>query len=276
MDKSKLPTRTIGPTSADLLNKLKHVDSGVFCVEDALKVYDGTKGGLLKLLYDLVKRGILERIKPGVFLILKLGETNSQLSSWPIIAEKLMQSNKDYIAYWSAMRLHGMTMHPQLKVYIVTDKQLKKKKIANIEYQFICNQPKKNLGVVKHWVNKHNQTTVSDLEKTILDALDRPELCGGVEEIAKGIWIKQKKIDWHRLSVYAKQFHSKAAVKRLGFLLEVLAIENESVDSLQAIIINSHDYNLLDPSASRSGKFMQRWRVQINVNIESLKAGVWS
>jgi predicted transcriptional regulator of viral defense system len=39
------------------------------------------------------------------------------------------------------------------------------------------------------WVTNQGQAMVSDLEKTIVDAVSKPNLCGGIIEIGKAIYL---------------------------------------------------------------------------------------
>jgi predicted transcriptional regulator of viral defense system len=45
-------------------------------------------------------------------------------------------------------------------------------------------------GNTKHWVTKQESVEISDLERTILDGLRHPEYCGGITDVAKGLWMR--------------------------------------------------------------------------------------
>ena len=64
----------------------------------------------------------------------------------------------------------------------------------------------------------------SDLEKTIIDCLFKPDYAGGIVEVAKAIYTSKDKIKYDILLEYAKKFDSQAVIKRLGFFLEMLNI----------------------------------------------------
>ncbi|MBI2526661.1 MAG: hypothetical protein HYV93_11815 [Candidatus Rokubacteria bacterium] len=40
---------------------------------------------------------------------------------------------------------------------------------------------------------------MSDLERTVIDGLHRPEYCGGLTEVATGLWLPREKVDVRRL-----------------------------------------------------------------------------
>lgn len=264
--------KTLGPVSSRFIKKLLVDGKSIFTLDEATKVYRGTRHETGKFLSDLIKRDVLARIKSGVYLILQMGQEDIQLGNWPVIAGELTGLNEYFISYYSAMRLHGMTTHPSMDVYITMSKRCLVKKINNITYHFIYSKPENFWGGCVRWVTKQNKINVSDLERTILDGLERPELCGGIKEVVRGIWAKNKEINWKKMEEYNIRFHTKAAIKRLGFILEMLGLE---VKSITDTIASSRNYILLDPYGPNEGKHLSRWHIRLNMNIEELKASVW-
>jgi len=270
-------TRTLGPVSASFINELQKCGKTIFTLVDALNVYDKRRSEVIAFLTDLVNRGILARLKPGVFLILQMGQETTQLSNWPIIARELAGSDDYCISHYSAMRLHGMTTHSLVDVYITMSKRRRRtsKKIDNITYRFVYSKPEHFWGDCVHWATRNEKVSVSDIERTLLDGLERPDLCGGLEEVIRGIWSKQKEIDWEKLAAYAEKFRTKAAVKRLGFILETLDLGVDCIPNLKKTITLKKGYIFLDPNGSKQGSYLSRWHIRLNVNAEELKAGVW-
>lgn len=268
-------TKTLGPVSARVINALIEHGKDIFVLNDACEIYGRGKQETTQFLRDLVNRRILARLKSGVFLILKTGQENTQLSNWPILVRMLTGTDKYYISHYSAMRLQGMTTHPLTTVTITLPKKRKPKKIQDFIYQFIYTKPNHFWGLSEYWVTRQEKVYVSDLERTILDGLDRPDLCGGIKEVIRGIWSKQKQIDWNKLADDAKRYHNKAAIKRLGFVLEILNLGGTCLPLLKNMIMMKKDYILLDPNGSKFGKHVSHWRVQLNMNVDELKASVW-
>lgn len=268
-------TKTVGPVSSKLISKIMEMGKEIFTIDEAFEYYGENKKETSDLLSDLVKRGILARIKSGVYIILKIGQESIQLRNWPLIAAAFAEDTSYYISHYSAMRLHGMTIHPLTQVFISISKRRKAKKIQDITYDFIYTKPIRFWGFCETWVTKHEKIYISDLERTILDGLDRPELCGGIKEVIRGILASSNKIDGKKLLKYAKKYYTISAVKRLGFILETLNFKFIPTKKLEDIIKNSRDYVKLDPSLEKTGKYLKRWKLQINVNIDELKAGIW-
>lgn len=275
MDEQNSFSKTLGPVSAKFITTLQKQGKTAFSIQEAQSIYGKNNNLTSAFLSDLIKRGILARIRPGRFLILQAGNESTQLKNWPIIARELAGEDAYYLSHQSAMRLHGMTSHFSLDVYLTTLKQKPEKTVDKIRYHFVYSSKKHFWGESAHWLTKHEQLRVSDLERTVLDGFDRPELCGGVSDVARGLWSVQKKIDPVRLVEYAARFRSKAAVKRLGFILEALEIVPDAAAGLHRLIVEAKDYIPLDPQAGREGPKKSRWRIRENIRQEQLRSDVW-
>jgi predicted transcriptional regulator of viral defense system len=99
--------------------------------------------------------------------------------------------------------------------------------------------------------------------------LDSPKLCGGISELAKGLWTRRKEIDYSKLLKYVDRFGSKAVAKRLGFLLELYGIGDKVTSKLKKFVTSS--FVLLDPSLPAKGKYQSSRGLKINLNPEELK-----
>jgi predicted transcriptional regulator of viral defense system len=218
MDAKSTYTKTLGSVGAKFINELKSQGKAVFTLDEASSLYGREKHETIKFLGELIQRGVLARIKSGVYLVLQMGQEDTQLNNWPVIAHYLAGTKNYVLSHYSAMRLHGMTTHPLMDVFITRFERQRAKKINNITYHFIYSKPVHFWGFSARWITKQDKVFVSDLEKTLLDGLERPELCGGIKEVVRGIWVKQNEIDWAKLVQYSENFRTKASVKRLGYI----------------------------------------------------------
>ena len=269
MNNKKSNFRTLGPVSAQFIEQLKLRSKTVFTLKEAGEILGKTRAETVSFLATLIKRQILARIKSGVFILLEAGKENAQLTNWPIIARELALPDDCFISYYSAMRIHGMTTHALLNCYITLPKRRRQKELGGITYQFIYSKPEHFWGGSAEWVTRQERVIVSDIERTLLDGFDRPELCGGIKEIVRALWVKQANIDWKKLVRYAKKYRSLAAVKRLGFIIETLEVEENCLSALLEITELGKDYILLDPNTEKRGVYFKRWHVQINIDIDS-------
>ena len=97
---------------------------------------------------------------------------------------------------------------------------------------------------------------------------------GGIVEVAKAIYMSKDKLKFNTLFEYAQKFKSQAVIKRLGFLLEELEIENDIIEKLQKT--KTASYILLDTELPKSGKMISRWSIQQNVETETIKSAIYT
>lgn len=275
MISNRTPSKTVGPVSATFIARLQQRGKTIFSAAEAMEIYGKNRYATGDFLSDLVKRGILARVKAGVYLLLQAGSEDTQLRNWPVIARELAGRAPYFISHYSAMRIHGMTTHPLNNVFLTILQRKNKKALSGISYNFIYSKKEHFWGDTAYWATKQEQVRVSDPERTLLDGFDRPELCGGITDVARGIWASQKKIDFEKLGQYAARFRTKAAVKRLGFVLETLKIAPDLLPGLDKMIKLAGDYITLDPQGPKEGKHLKRWGIRVNLDPEELKAGVW-
>jgi predicted transcriptional regulator of viral defense system len=112
---------------------------------------------------------------------------------------------------------------------------------------------------------------VTDREKTIIDAASRPELSGGIIQLAQAMKSSINSVDWEKLDRYLDQWGGGVVAKRLGYLVETLSLpipdRVSTINHWQTMI--SKGISQLEPGLGQSGPVVTRWQLQINVQIES-------
>jgi len=264
--------------SNELLSHFNSVDEPCFNSLDAYKVLPkSSKPAVNQLLSSMTKRGLLMRIKEGIYYIIPF-EKNPEtfMPDWHLITEKLVDGTDHYIAYYSALQIHNLITQPSLKQQIVVAKQIRPStiKVKDIPFQYIYHNPNHFFGVKKIWLDNFHKVKCSDLEKTIIDCLFKPDYAGGIVEIAKAIYMSKEKINFDKLFEYVKRFNSQAVIKRLGFLLETLEIKQSIINDLRKI--KTASYIVLDTELPKEGKRLSRWSIQQNIDIETIKSSIYT
>ncbi|MBK5211865.1 MAG: type IV toxin-antitoxin system AbiEi family antitoxin domain-containing protein [Coriobacteriia bacterium] len=266
-------TKTLGQTEAKFLADLASQDKAIFTTDDARAVTGSSVVVVDLLIAKLVKKKWLIRLTRGVYLIVPLsaGEAGEYSENWYVVAKHLIEPADYYLSHFSALEIHQMTTQPVLTVYISTPVRRIPKEIAGATYRFIAIKREGLWGLEDTWATPSERVKASDLERTILDCLDRPDLSGGIIEVARGLWAVRDRIDYVKLIKYTERLGRKTVVKRLGFLLEVLAIGTpESVVALKRFVTAS--YTLLDPTLPAEGRYVAKWRVRVNIDPDELKS----
>lgn len=245
---------------------LSYAGKTIFTTEDLKEFTDNPKN----LLDWLVRKKWILRIKKGVYLIAPLeagekGAANYTVHSF-VLASVLVEPY--YIAYWSALNYHGLTDQTPPAVYIATTKPRNSRIILDARFRFVTIPQSKIFGVEETEI-ENRKVKISSIEKTVVDCLDHPEHCGGIDEIAKALYFSKKEIDPNTLVAFAQKIGNKAVLKRLGYLSETLGME-KPLDLLRSATLSA-GYSRLDPSVKKRGYIVEKWKLIVNVPIDPSK-----
>jgi len=280
-----MKNKYISTQSSKLLSWFNEQSRACFDYSLAYKALPNSKASAVReLLSDMTRRGLLMRLKEGVYCIIPY-EANAEtfMPDWHLIAEHIVNDAQHYIGYYSALQIHNLITQPSLKEQIVVSKQIRPSeiRIKEVPFQFIYHNEKHFFGAKKTWIDSFNKVLCSDLEKTFIDCLFKPDYAGGIVEVARAIYVSKEKIKYDILLEYAKKFDSQAVIKRLGFLLEILEIpacrsgrNTNIIDDLQKL--KTASYIVLDTELPKVGKRISRWSIQQNLETGTIKSAIYT
>jgi predicted transcriptional regulator of viral defense system len=168
------------------------------------------------------------------------------------------------------MEIHRMVTQPQLAVFASSAKRIRSRTLHGTEFRFVFIQAADYFGTGKHWVTKQESVEISDLERTVIDGLRQPEYCGGVADVAKGLWMRHQDMQATKLVDYALRLGTGAVIRRLGYLLELYAMAPESELARLRNALTA-TYVPLDPVLPKEGSHLRRWRLQLNITPQELE-----
>ena len=270
--------KNISAKSSQLLYYFNQQNIDCFNSEDASKALpESSRTALKELLRGMTLRGLLMRLKKGLYYIIPYEQdSESFMPDWHLISEHLVRNTDHYIGYYSALQLHNLITQPSLKEQIVVSKQIRPStiEIKGVQFQFIYHNEKHFFGSKKIWIDSYHKVKCSDLEKTFVDCLYKPDYAGGIVEIARAIYASRNEINYLKLLEYIEKFKSQAVIKRLGFLIETLELETGITNILQEK--KTPSYVLLDTELPKSGKLINRWSIQQNLESETIKSAIYT
>lgn len=266
-----MPFKTLGPQSARLVTTLYEENRPVFRIADVQRILDMKEANARDLSRKLVDRAVATRLKPGLYILVpfELGKEREYMGNPLVVARELNDGADYYLSHGTAMEIHGMVMQPCLVFHITTLIKRRPITIMGAEFRFLASRKEFFFGLMDHWVTKQEQVQISDPERTIIDGLRMPEYCGGIVELAKGIWMKKEILNGDKLVDYALRMNIGSVIRRLGYLLELLEISSPKMrDPLRKRLTET--VVRLDPLLPTEGKFLHRWRLQLNISPEEL------
>jgi len=264
-DNQNITKGSLGCLESDFLTRIGPM--GIFTLKDAGRIIAPVQVKYVRqFLARLKKKGWIERIKSGIFAVVPLSSgvvRTPQLHEF-LIAMRLVEPA--VISYFSAMNYHGLTEQLPQQVFITTNHKVTRTTRASLgfSYRIISHRPERFFGARTEWINE-SPFMITDLEKTLIDGLTMPEYVGGVGIVAQSLSVSWSEIDEKRLYEYAVRIGVSAVVKRLGFLLETLAIGNP--EELRCSTKLSAGYPLLDPTLPSQGTHNRRWGLLVNAKV---------
>ncbi|MFH1199622.1 MAG: type IV toxin-antitoxin system AbiEi family antitoxin [Candidatus Micrarchaeota archaeon] len=284
----------LGASEAQILSELVAENKQIFTIEELARK-TGSREKARSMASKLVKKNWLERIAKGVYLTLELsaGKTPEWTQDSYYIASKL--ASPYYIGFYNTLNHYGWTEQVPLTINIAVTKPLKSREIHGVRYNFVCLSKKKFFGTAKQNIHGH-EIVISDPEKTLVDALDHPEYCGGIEEVAKAVYFARPfidslqdpkpyvshrntpeqnrevmrgatKIDWEKVLEYAEKQGNGAVFKRLGFICELMEITLPPGLKNKIKRKVTKGYSSLSPGSPSKGRHDSKWNLILNVEI---------
>ena len=218
-----------------------------------------------QLLHHLKKSGLIHPLLRGLFAL-----SNEVLPGPPLheyeIAMRLIQPGA--ICCWSAMAFLHLTDQSINRTYILapagqtkTNSPYREYNVVNRHYVVIKTIPELYFGIEQQWQGEVS-FYVTNLERTLLDGIIRPQYCGGFREVLHAYQEAASRMNISVLMDYAKR-HSIAAAKRLGWILECLDLFPDERVYLRQIPYKS--FIKLDASGPNKGICNKTWMIRENI-----------
>ena len=266
--------------------RLSHLEQTVYfaCQRQGVKLLDAdsvtriagvSRKHAVNLLSSMARKGALYRIGRGRYVVISpdvLYERKSYVVDPHLIVDELMKANGAgnlyYVAYQSAAALHGAAHQLPFALLVATSHQRRPIELGQARIQFVQLRPAKFFGFGEMLYHEAH-LKVSNREKTILDCLERFDLCGGIDEVARTISVLLEEIASDRLLDYLSRMDNQALTQRLGLILErlnTLQVVDKSLIANITRLVGEHIYPL-DPHGPTGGSVDARWRVRENVDL---------
>lgn len=241
----------------------------------ATRLVDVSREHAVNLLSSMARKRALHRIGRGRYVVIPpdvlYGRNTYVVDPHVIIDELLVADGAGdayYVAYQSAATLHGAAHQLPFALMVAVPQQRRPIELGRAQIDFVQLQRSKLFGFHKT-TYEEARLNVSHREKTILDCLERFDLCGGVDEVARTISVLVEEIAADRLLDYLTRMDNQALIQRLGFILERLStLQTVDEDLIVGIarLVGEYTYPL-DPHGPDSGKVDARWRVRENIDL---------
>ena len=177
--------------------------------------------------------------------------------------------NCDYCIGWlSAASLHGASHHAPQVFQVAVTKALRKRSIGRSELQFYFRSYVPHISKKKSSLPNGSAMVCSPGTTMLMVAAD-PQYCAGIDNVATIIYeLADNHPDFMKGVMADAQFFPKAAVRRLGWILDHVA-EVPELSELSDFCSGAPEPALLSPGGPRVGSIDKRWNIIENRRIEA-------
>ena len=214
----------------------------------------------------LVRKGLLERIAPGVYLIHPFRSLSRPRAVSPqIVASVLLAEEPHFLGGWWAFTLHRLTQQVYgsiLDAYVTRERRPRRLRTARLVFH-VLPESAFRYGISTVAIEDMD-VRVSDAERTVLDALDYPRTFGDVREALQMVTPALDRVDHKQLVAYAARGSHPSTCQRLGVLLERGGATAHALAPLARRIRETASLLSMLPDAPRTGPVNPRWRVVEN------------
>ncbi len=260
--------------SLRLVQKLAAEGLRTFSTEDVRQLAPDvglSKGYVIQALHHLVRTGWLVRLRKGLYALSSATPGVSPAHEFEVAMALV---DPAAISHFSAMHHYELTDQIPNQVFITTTtgKWLPSGRadsvggngycVGDTIYQFIRIKPERFFGTEKVWIEE-SRVTFTDMSRTLIDGLSKPQYCGGFAEVLHGFQAAANRINLDQVVEYAVRLDN-ATAKRLGWVLEHMGFEPPKLNILRQIKVTG--YSKLDPSGPREGPYNRYWMIQENLS----------
>jgi predicted transcriptional regulator of viral defense system len=110
---------------------------------------------------------------------------------------------------------------------------------------------------------------MTDLERTLLDGLKAPELCGGESMVMRAWRNAVPRLDHDRMMRHLKRMGSPVMLARVGFLFDRLSIHDSFIEQYRGKLPRGSSMRLM-PARPFCSSYDASWNLSINLDEATL------
>lgn len=264
----------MSPREQEAYFSLLNREKSVVTAEQIAKDQSINEGNARKILHSLARKKILFRVGKGIYIVIPpdmLYDREKFVNDPYLVIDQLMQTLNEryYVGYQSAAQLHGIAEQLPMAAVVAVVRQRRTILMGNSRIEFKKISDKMFFGF-ERMKYSNSFLNISDKEKTIIDLVDRYDLCGGLDEVARTISNSLNKINPKKMISHLNKVKTSSIKQRLGFVLDKLYQNGYKVDLGLLKVLEKHVSNkayLLDTAAHRKGKLSKKWNILENIDV---------
>lgn len=225
--------RPLTPQLSRMILTAEETNRHVLRVKDFSEFYKTSDSNARTMISQLVESGWLVRIGRGCY---QLQPAKTGLDPYPI-SDKFVIAGQfavdSFIAYGSAAEYHGLTVQVFQKVLLATTRRRKQMSLPKLRLRLILFEQENFVGYQK--MTKAPDVQIATTDRTVIDAIKRPEFCGGISDVREIINRARSKTNVAKIMDNLPTYGSKSLIQRVGYVLDTFGFGLKRSDKVQLL-----------------------------------------
>ena len=234
----------------------------VFNLEDAQKIVGSTENAKV-LLNSYVKKGLVKRVRRNLYCVVNLENREAPANRY-LVGSQI--NDNAYLTYHTAFEVHGLSHQVSFVIYVASDHKITDFEFEGFLYKYVGKGI--NEGITPYRLNE--KVMVTDLERTVVDSIDRPDYCGGLHELDEILKICPT-LDEKKLYTYLKAYDKQVLYKKAGYFVErhqqTFGITDGFLSFIEKKTGNTKKY-LSEEARNGGGVLINRWGLIVPKTLE--------
>lgn len=272
LDKSKFRIRTLSTHESMVVLSLTEQKRREIARPEIIEILGVSQKAADHTIHSLRQKGWLERASWGKYLLINPDQGPEALGEGNLFALASCITDPYYLGYSTAAAHYGFTTQHRNVIWLVTPHHLRDRTIADTEVRIVNVVERKFFGF--HSIDVLGDPIfISDFEKTVIDCVDRPELAGGVGEVAYIVATASQLLNWTKVVDYLERIGSTPLIRRFGWFVDHVQadiIESERDRLLKLVGHERKTYLGPQKPIKQAIGYNKTWRLFVNVTKEEL------
>lgn len=264
--------RTLSRNEAKVVLDLEWRSQKTVTLADIHQALGGSLSYTRYLAHRLVKKGWLQRLRPGLFQLVPAARGREGVPDTNPLAAGAVLVSPYFYSFGTACTYHGLTEQVFSEVFLASQERHRSVTIRDKSYVFV-HVPKQRFFGFEEITALGHPVQMATTERALLDAIDRPQYAGGIGELSGIVARAASKVSWNLLLELASHWNSSALVQRLGYFIDLHGINLP--DHVRATLVELVRPQSKIQLGSRrkwgtTGKLIRPWNVVENIPREVL------
>lgn len=225
-----------------------------------------------KKISNLKLKWFIRNIKKWLYYIIPLEniQNNYYIPDWKFFIQFIEWN--PIISYWTALSYHDLSEQLFNKLIITVNNNIKQHhiKLAWIDF-YLVKKLSNNDFWIQNIIVSNNYVKITDIERTILDCLDRPNLCMNIKEWIKAYYTAyhEWQLNFNKINNYLNYYNSKSKlIKILWYFSDLfwIKVPKTIYNQRQKELKQNYVYLEKDTKKIKWQIYDKKWKIIINNN----------